>query len=134
MRLSRPVAILVGFLTLLPLVYMVYFFVTIASTFVQASPGAHADSGAFGRSFQLLMALHLSAMLLTFLLLAFYIVHVFKCPAFTDNRRVLWALVIFFGSFVGMGVYWYLNIWREPAPSVPPLQPSVPPSPITPAT
>ena len=121
MRLSRPVAALIGVLTLLPAVYMVYFAVSLFSMFGAVSAGTRADPQTAERSFRILMTMHFSVMALTFLLMAFYIVHVFKCPVFADNRRVLWVLVIFFGSFIGMFLYWFLNIWRIPSPALPPV-------------
>jgi hypothetical protein len=47
-----------------------------------------------------------------FALMAFYIVHVFKNPALKDDRRALWAVVLFMGLPFSAPVYWWLFIWR----------------------
>ena len=85
MRLSRPIAALVGVLTLALFVYMVYFFVSFISIFGAVSRDTLADPQTAERFFRILMPMHFSVMALTFVLMAFYIVHIFKCPAFTDN-------------------------------------------------
>ena len=121
MRLSRPIAALIGVLTLAPIIYMVYFIVSFISMFGAVSTGTLADPQSAERLFRILMPMHFSVMALTFVLMAFYIVHIFKNPAFTDNRRVLWVLVIFFGSYIGMFVYWFLNVWRVPSRRLPPV-------------
>jgi hypothetical protein len=62
--------------------------------------------------FQYIFLPHIFTMLLTFVLVAFYIVHVFKNRALKDDRRVLWAVVLFMGGIVAAPIYWWLFIWR----------------------
>jgi hypothetical protein len=46
-------------------------------------------------------------------LLVFYIIHVVKNKRIKDDMRIIWILIIFFGSMFAMPVYWYLYILKE---------------------
>lgn len=126
MRVPRPVAALIGVLTLWPLVYMFIFFAFILNSFARIPSTAKEPNGAF-QSFQLLFVAHIGTMLVIMGLLAFYIVHVFRNPALPESRRVLWAVVLFMGNMVSMPVYWFLYIWRHPVSALAPPLPPVPP-------
>jgi hypothetical protein len=127
LRISRPVAMLIGALTFWPILYMFIFFAVFMTGFFM-NPGSSMQPEAGFRSFQVLMAVHLGTMLLMMALLTFYIVHVFKNSAIAGDKRTLWAVVLFFGNVIAMPVYWFLYVWREPPPVViPPL--AVPPMP-----
>jgi hypothetical protein len=56
---------------------------------------------------------HIGTMFVSLGLLVFYIVHVFKNAALAEDRRILWTLIIFMGSFVAMPVYWVLYVWPQ---------------------
>ncbi len=127
MRISRPVAMLIGALTFWPILYMFIFFATFFTGFLMR-PGSSMQPEAGFQSFQVLMAVHLGTMLLMMALLTFYIVHVFKNSAIAGDKRTLWAVVLFFGNIIAMPVYWFLYVWREPPPVVAPPLP-VPPMP-----
>ena len=107
MRISKPVALLIGLVTLLPVVYM---FVFIGSMFGGVS-GDRQLIPVFG-TFERMMVFHISVMLLSFVLLGFYIFHAFKNESLASDKRILWVLVIFMGNVFGMAAYWYAHIWR----------------------
>jgi hypothetical protein len=125
MRISKPIAILIGVLTAWPFVYMIIFFALFISGPFMRGGGSLTESEA-SRSFQILLAMHLGTMFIMAALLSFYIVHVFKNPAIPD-KRTLWAVVLFFGNVIAMPVYWFLYVWREPVHPVPPFL-QVPPA------
>ena len=52
-------------------------------------------------------------MALTVALLVFYVVHAFKNERLVGDKRVLWVVVMFFGSFVAGIIYWWIYIWRD---------------------
>jgi hypothetical protein len=109
MKLASPVKLVVLFLTILPLIYISFFFANIA--YSASSPSK--DDLIF-KNFGVFMAIHLSVMLLMFALLAFYIVFLFKTSAVRTDMKALWAIVLFFGGPVAMPIFWYLYIWRDP--------------------
>jgi hypothetical protein len=91
--------------TLWPVVYVLFFFVVVA---IAAAAGGGDPDGELPVPFALLITLHLLTMLIIFALLAIYMVDVFRNPDLPEDRRVLWAVVIFLGSVFAMPVYWWL--------------------------
>ena len=49
-----------------------------------------------------------------FALLFIYIKNVFKNERISQDKKALWVVVLFFGNFIAMPIYWYLYIWKEP--------------------
>src|SRR5438552_13173609 len=112
MRIGKPLAIIIGLFTIWPIVYMLLFmavFVIAALTiFQQAQHHSQPGPGFLPYIF----IPHIATILLMFALIAFYIVHVFKNAALKDDRRVLWAVVLFMGLPLSAPIYWWLFIWR----------------------
>ena len=110
MRIGRPLAVVIGVVTIWPAIYMLLFlafFVWTAFTIFTRQP---QDPGFF----PYIVVPHVGTMLIMVSLAAFYIVHVFKNAAFKDDRRVLWTVVLLFGLPVSAPVYWWLYIWPRP--------------------
>lgn len=59
--------------------------------------------------------LHLFTMLLGLALTAFYVINVFINVHVPQEKKALWAVIIFLGGPIAWPVYWYLYIWRQPA-------------------
>jgi hypothetical protein len=123
MRIGKPLAILLGLFTIWPIVWFCAFFVFVlvtALTFVPAVPEHPQPNVALyhqPHGVPLMVYLfipHILTLLLMFALMAFYIVHVFKNAALQDDRRVLWAVVLFMGLPFSAPIYWWLFI-RRPA-------------------
>ena len=109
MNITKPLALIIGMVTLLPGVYMALFFATFLAGF--GSERSPDRMPVFG-SFETMMALHLGTMLLSVLLLVFYIVHAFKNPQLQQDKRILWVIVLFFGNVIAGIVYWWIYVWR----------------------
>jgi len=94
------------------MVYMALFFGAFAYTAV----GGSEKSPVFD-NFGIFIAIHLSVMMLMFLLMAFYIVFLFKTDAVKVEIKALWAIALFMGGPIAMPIFWYLYIWpgHEPA-------------------
>jgi hypothetical protein len=111
MRIGKPLAIVIGLFTIWPVFYLLLFmafFVFMAFTIFQHAPHQQPDPGFF----PCIVIPHVGTMLLMVALMAFYIMHVFKNPALKDDRRVLWAVVLFMGLPFSAPIYWWLFIWR----------------------
>ena len=128
MRISKPVAIVIGLFTIWPIVYMLLFmavFVVAALTIFQQ---AQQQQPAPGPGFlPYIFIPHIATILLMFALMAFYILHVFKNGALKDDRRVLWAVVLFIGLPVSAPIYWWFYVWpraSSKSPSNQSLEPS----------
>jgi hypothetical protein len=112
MRLNRPVALLVALLTLAPWGYFVFFFSHVMATF-STFPNATQPPDHVFQDFNTIFRLHMMAMALILLLMAFYIVHLFRTDRVPNDKKALWAVVLFLGSLLAMPVYWYLYIWPK---------------------
>ena len=115
MRISKPLAVFVAVATIWPLFYMVLFF---ASAFGSVSASGGADVMPIFGTFENMMVLHLATMAVMLLLMIFYIVHAFKNPALASDKRLLWVIVLFFGSLIAGIIYWFHYVWRQP-PALP---------------
>ena len=106
MRIGKPLALIIGLVSLWPAIYMLLFlgfFVWTAFTILNRQP---QDPGLF----PYIVIPHIGTMLVMFALMSFYIVHLFKNAALKDDRRVLWAVVLFLGrrcrrQFTGIFMY-----------------------------
>ena len=122
MPLTKPVKLLVGALSLWPFVYMVIFFLFVAtSMFWMASTegtraGHHSGPPA---AFMVLAAAHFATILLMFGLIAFYVIFLFKTDRVPNDKKALWAVVLFLGNMLAMPVFFYLYIWPDQWPRVP---------------
>jgi hypothetical protein len=103
---SRIGKLFLGAVTLLPLAYMAYSFWLVLSSFGSGGP-VHDE-----QQFNHLFKLHMATMALLFGLLVFYVIHLFRTSAVPNDKKALWAVVLFFGNIPAMIVYWFLYIWR----------------------
>jgi hypothetical protein len=110
-RPSRFATVLISVLTVWPLIYLCLFIGFMTYSFTAAHSTANQDT-AVPALFAYVFVLHLLTMLLIFVLMTIYIVHVFRTDLIPNDKKVLWVVVIFFGSFIAMPIYWYLYMWR----------------------
>src|ERR1039458_7771352 len=121
MHLGKPTKILIAAATAWPLVYLFLFMGFILSMVICGFPGPHTRGEVPGPFiFIVVFVLHLFTILWMFALLAFYITYLFKTDRVAQDKKALWAVVLFFGNMIAMPVFWYLHIWHEPISTVPP--------------
>lgn len=113
MRIPRFWALIIGLVTIWPVVYMIVFMASFSFLFLRMASEPAQDSAQ--DAFRYLMVAHFATMLVMIGLLVFYIVHLFKNVYVKDDRRVLWGLVLFMGAPVAMPVYWWVYLWHIPA-------------------
>ena len=100
---SRPVAYFIGLLGIWPVIYFFIFIAFIVYTF--AAIPKHGFEG-----FRYIFLFHIGTMLLTFALMAVFVIHAFRTDQLAQDRRVIWVvLLLFFGPFA-FPVYWWLYI------------------------
>ncbi|HEY2322589.1 MAG TPA: hypothetical protein VGJ82_06950 [Thermoanaerobaculia bacterium] len=102
-RPSRPVAYLLGLLSIWPPIYFVFFIGFMGYLFVAR---ANHGFGAFGYIF----VFHLGTMLLGFALTAVYLIHAFRNDQLAQDRRILWVIVLLLFGFFADPVYWWLYV------------------------
>ena len=49
-------------------------------------------------------------------LFVLYLIHLIGTERIPKDLKALWGVILFLGGIVAMGIYWYMFIWREPAP------------------
>ena len=113
MNIGKPAKIALAVVTVLPLVYMFCFIAFIFITMLSSFSGKTPSKDAFD-FFPIVFILHFAAIFLSFGLLAFYLYYLFKTERVEKDKKALWAVILFLGSFFAMPVFWYLYIWREP--------------------
>jgi hypothetical protein len=120
---SKPVAYLLGLLTVWTPLYFVLFIGFIVFSF-ETMMGKQGQSGGF-EPFRYIFPLHALTMLLMFALAAAYIIHVFRNDRLASDRRIMWLLVILFGGIIAEPIYWWIYI----RPGSPDAAPAPPPQP-----
>lgn len=115
--MNKTAKVILGLVTLWPFFYLILFFVMIFS-FVLFGEGGGGGEGP-PSLIAIIFPLHLLTMLVSFALMVFYIVNVFKTKRIENDKRALWAIVLFFGGMIAMPVYWYLFIWKDEAVATP---------------
>ena len=107
-RPTRATALLLAVPTIWPLIYMGLFLLVFASAFWSFNSSSGGDGPAL---FRYIFPAHILTMLLTFVLLAVYIVHLFRTDLIPQQQKALWAVVMFFGNAIVLPIYWYLYVW-----------------------
>src|SRR5688500_5030766 len=98
---------------------MFLFFAFVMGTMVWTTllpKGGTAHSSGVPVAFLVVFAAHFATILLTFGLIAFYIVYLFRTDRVPQDKKALWAVVLFFGAFLAMPVFFYLYVWPDAWP------------------
>lgn len=103
--ISRSFALTLGVITILPLVYMCFFFVLCT---LQSLGVVSLSRG----SFTILLVMHVSVVLLVWCLIGIYIYHLFKTEHVEPTKKTLWAVVLFLGNVIAMPVFWFHYILK----------------------
>ncbi|MBI2789341.1 MAG: hypothetical protein HYX59_11720 [Elusimicrobia bacterium] len=105
--MNRTKALVLAAFTVWPVAYMAFFMATVASSFVLMRNGSNQMPSFFG----VLIALHFFTMAEMIGLMVFYILHLFRTEEIAQDKKALWAVVLFMGNAIAMPVYWYLYVW-----------------------
>jgi hypothetical protein len=116
-NLSKPAKLVLGVLSVIPLVYIVFFIGVVGMS--AGNPGGGILGGPGG--FALLFMAHAGVMLLIMGQMLLYVVDALtRNPSFTDGtQRAIWALILFMGNMLAVPVYFGLHVWPDPPPEHP---------------
>jgi hypothetical protein len=114
--MSKTSKIALAAATAWPPVYMCLFMYFILHSMFSMTTG-HSNPERDFQLFDKVAVLHVLTIFWLWGLVAIYIIHLFKTNAIPQEKKALWAVVLFLGNILAMPVYWYLYIWREPQSS-----------------
>jgi hypothetical protein len=120
--LKKPLAVLWLVFTLLPLGYIAYFVMYTLSMSEIDGPASFQQRE---QEFDFLFKAHMSAIGLIWILIASYVIYLFRTSHVPRDKKALWAVVLFMVSPVAMPAFWFLYVWK-------PLS-AIPTEPVTPA-
>lgn len=113
--MSRSRAVMLGFFTAWPFLYMVLFMCSVFGIIIAGI----LDESRFTEPpffFILIIPLHFLTILEVIVLMVIYIIHIFRTDQVENDKKALWAVVIFLGNIFAMPVYWYLYVWKNCRP------------------
>ena len=106
----RVKELLIGFLSIWPAFYFISFLLFVAYAITNAS---EMNADLVHELFPYFMPIHIGTALLTMLLLIVHVVHVFRNEHLSQDKKVLWLLVLFMGHAAALPAYWYAHMWRR---------------------
>ncbi|MDD3626041.1 MAG: hypothetical protein PHV06_01855, partial [bacterium] len=59
------------------------------------------------------MFFHIFTIIEIWVMIIIYIVRISTNLNFDQSNKIVWIVLIFFGSIITMPIYWYLCIWQE---------------------
>ncbi len=93
--MTKMKATVLGACTLWPILYMFLFMGAIFSQFIMMDFGGRPPVGEMPTMMKIIFPLHFLTMLWILVLMAVYIRHIFKTEAVAQDKKALWAVVIF---------------------------------------
>lgn len=111
--MTKGKAIVLGIFSIWPIVYMVFFMFSIfAMMFLSISHPPAQNSGP-PLLFLIIFPLHFLTIIEIFVLLAIYMIFLFKTDYVKQDQKALWAVVLFMGNTLAMPVFWYIYVWKN---------------------
>ncbi|MDR2942738.1 MAG: hypothetical protein LBV17_09135 [Treponema sp.] len=107
--MNKNKSLVLLFFTLLPFLNFVFFLYFFIGTFARITNNQPENINSM---FFIIFPIHFLIMIEVLVLLIIYIKNVFKNENIEESKRTLWAIVLFFGNFIAMPIYWYVNIWK----------------------
>lgn len=112
--MTKPAKIALAIASAWPFIWFMIFFAFVFGTMFWVSSAAKGGAGrGMPLPFILFFAGHFLTMIFIFALTAFYIVYLFRTDRVDQDKKALWAVVLFLGNVFAFPVFWYLYIWKE---------------------
>ena len=114
MDLNRSSKIVLGILTLLPLLFAIslmgFIVINFLSVFFSREPVMPMMLFSY---LSYVLPYVFPIVLLSLGLFVFYIVHIVQNSFLDTEKRILWITVVFFTHAVAIPIYWYIHIWKN---------------------
>lgn len=115
MTLGKTAKIIIGALSLWPLIYPFLFMSVGLGSMLWASK-SRARGFAPETVFEAVALAHVGTIWLVFGLLPLYIVLLLKTNRVPNDKKPRWAVALFLGNVVAMPVFFYLYVWPDQWP------------------
>ena len=115
-RMSRNKKIIIGLLSLLPIIFIAIYLVQFYTLFIHMLEwGAYdePDPREFMRTFMPLFLLILIKVLISIGLLIYFLINVINNKKIDSGERIVWILTFIFVGFIAFPLYWYMRIWND---------------------
>jgi hypothetical protein len=114
--MTKSRKLLIGFLSLLPIIFLVIYMVTFFSFFITMFRNVQQPDVMPEMIFQkigLIFGFAMAMMFCSLGLLIYFIIHAVNNKTFDGTERIVWILIFVFAGMVGFPIYWYMRIWKE---------------------
>jgi hypothetical protein len=98
--------------TILAIIGFIGAFISVASVADQQNP-PDEFLGLFLGGFFTFFILILLASLADLAITIYYIIDIVKDESVDETEKIIWALALFFGSFISTAVYYFVRIWNR---------------------
>jgi hypothetical protein len=116
--MGKGKAVVLAVFTAWPFLYILLFICMAFSMIISGfAGGGHPAEPPF--IIWIILPLHFFTMFEMLALIVIYIIHLFKTDRVPQDKKALWAVVLFLGNMIAIPVYWYFYIWRERKPQEP---------------
>jgi hypothetical protein len=118
--MSKSRKLLLGILSLLPIILLVVYLVGFIYFFMAVYRHANHEEVLPMLLFQHMAWLLLAIILLVLFalgLLIYFIIHALNNRLIDSTERIVWILVFVFAGTIGFPIYWYMRIWKAPLPA-----------------
>jgi hypothetical protein len=110
---SKSRRVLLGVLSVAPVVYFFTFLTIMFSAFLRNLDVENVDPTRFRQIFASIFVLHVVVMALGFALTIYYLVLVFRSKTMEQWQKMLWGLLLFFGNIFVLPIFFFVYIWRR---------------------
>lgn len=124
--MSNSSKIILGIISLLPIIFIAAYFIWFISFFADMmNTAGHRQNNPdsmppyFIKNILWMMMLVGLSMLISVGLMIYYIIHVVNNKSIDSNERIVWILVFIFINIIGYPVYWYMRIWKDNKQTLP---------------
>lgn len=110
--MTKGKAIVLGVFSIWPILYMLLFmgsmFIMMITMFTNPPTSNEPPM-----IMLVLFPLHFLTIFEIFALLAIYLYYLFKTDVVPQDKKALWAVVLFLGNMISMPIFWYLYVWKK---------------------
>lgn len=113
--MSKSARLFVGFLTIWPLIYFIFFILFLYFQLSSAFSTNPPSTPALSTFFPGLILVHFLTFFLMIGLIIGYIRHAYRNKRIASGDTLAWAIMLFIGSIIAQSIYWYIYIWKGQA-------------------